>query len=411
MAKKPNNNLVVGLDIGTSKVLVVVVEVAPNGAMEVIGVGHHPATGLRKGVVANIESTVQSIQRAVEEAELMAGCQIYSVYAGIAGAHIRSINSHGVVAIKDDEVTQSDIERVIDAAKAMAIPNDQRILHVLPQDFVIDGQDGIREPIGMCGVRMEARVHMITGAVSAAQNIVKCIRRCGLEVDDIILEQIASSEATLTEDERELGVCMIDIGGGTTDIAIFTDGAIRHTAVIPIAGDQVTNDIAVAFHTPTQAAEEIKKKFGCTLVPLVDEGQTIETPSIGGRPPRTLSRRNLAEIIEPRVEELLLLIQAEIRNSGFEEVIGSGIVLTGGSSRIEGMIYLAEEIFHLPVRQGVPNYEGGLSEVVCNPIYSTGIGLAQFGYANRHQMQQRSPKPGAVTAMVQRMKGWFKGSF
>jgi cell division protein FtsA len=381
MAKKSNSNLVVGLDIGTSKVLVIVVEVSEEGEMEVIGVGHHPTRGLRKGVVANIESTVQSIQRAVEEAELMAGCQIYSVYAGIAGAHISSINSHGVVAIKDNEVTENDIERVIDAAKAMAIPNDQRILHVLPQDFIIDGQDGIREPVGMCGVRMEARVHMITGAVSAAQNIVKCIRRCGLEVDDVILEQIASSEAVLTEDERELGVCMIDIGGGTTDIAVFNEGAIRHTAVIPIAGDQVTNDIAVAFHTPTQAAEEIKKKYGCTLVQLVDENQTIETPSMGNRPPRSLSRRNLAEVIEPRIEELMMLIQAEIRKSGFEEVIGSGIVLTGGTSRIEGMMDLAEEIFHLPVRQGLPNYEGSLSEVIQNPIYSTGIGLAIFSRA------------------------------
>ena len=411
MAKKSNNNLVVGLDIGTSKVLVIVVEISPDGEMEVIGVGHYPAKGLRKGVVANIESTVQSIQRAVEEAELMAGCQIYSVFAGIAGAHISSINSHGVVAIKDNEVTGTDIERVIDAARAMAIPNDQRILHVLPQDFIIDGQDGIREPVGMCGVRMEAKVHMITGAVSAAQNIVKCIRRCGLEVDDIILEQIASSEAVLTEDERELGVCMIDIGGGTTDIAIFTDGAIRHTAVIPIAGDQVTNDIAVAFHTPTQAAEDIKKKYGCTLVQLVDESQTIETPSMGGRPPRSLSRRNLAEIIEPRIEELLLLIQAEIRNSGFEEVIGSGIVLTGGTSRIEGMLELAEEIFHLPVRQGLPNYEGSLSEVIRNPIYSTGIGLAQFGYANGNQLQKKAQQSSTVTSMLERMKSWFKGSF
>ena len=411
MAKKSNNNLVVGLDIGTSKVLVIVVEVSEEGEMEVIGVGHHPTRGLRKGVVANIESTVQSIQRAVEEAELMAGCQIYSVYAGIAGAHISSINSHGVVAIKDNEVTENDIERVIDAAKAMAIPNDQRILHVLPQDFIIDGQDGIREPVGMCGVRMEARVHMITGAVSAAQNIVKCIRRCGLEVDDVILEQIASSEAVLTEDERELGVCMIDIGGGTTDIAVFNEGAIRHTAVIPIAGDQVTNDIAVAFHTPTQAAEEIKKKYGCTLVQLVDENQTIETPSMGNRPPRSLSRRNLAEVIEPRIEELMMLIQAEIRKSGFEEVIGSGIVLTGGTSRIEGMMDLAEEIFHLPVRQGLPNYEGSLSEVIQNPIYSTGIGLAQFGYANRSQVGTPAQKSAGVTSLMNSMKKWFRGSF
>jgi cell division protein FtsA len=411
MAKKSNSNLVVGLDIGTSKVLVIVVEVSEEGEMEVIGVGHHPTRGLRKGVVANIESTVQSIQRAVEEAELMAGCQIYSVYAGIAGAHISSINSHGVVAIKDNEVTENDIERVIDAAKAMAIPNDQRILHVLPQDFIIDGQDGIREPVGMCGVRMEARVHMVTGAVSAAQNIVKCIRRCGLEVDDVILEQIASSEAVLTEDERELGVCMIDIGGGTTDIAVFNEGAIRHTAVIPIAGDQVTNDIAVAFHTPTQAAEEIKKKYGCTLVQLVDENQTIETPSMGNRPPRSLSRRNLAEVIEPRIEELMMLIQAEIRKSGFEEVIGSGIVLTGGTSRIEGMMDLAEEIFHLPVRQGLPNYEGSLSEVIQNPIYSTGIGLAQFGYANRSQAGAPAQKSAGVTSLMNSMKKWFRGSF
>ena len=411
MAKKSNSNLVVGLDIGTSKVLVIVMEVGEGGTMEVIGVGHHRAKGLRKGVVANIESTVQSIQRAVEEAELMAGCQIYSVFAGIAGAHISSINSHGVVAIKDNEVTENDIERVIDAARAMAIPNDQRILHVLPQDYVIDGQDGIREPVGMCGVRMEARVHMITGAVSAAQNIVKCIRRCGLEVDDIILEQIASSEAVLTEDEKELGVCMIDIGGGTTDIAIFNEGSIRHTAVIPIAGDQVTNDIAVAFHTPTQAAEDIKKRFGCTLVQLVDENQTIETPSMGGRPPRSLSRRNLAEIIEPRVEELMLLIQAEIRKSGFEEMIGSGIVLTGGSSRIEGMMDLAEEIFHLPVRQGLPNYEGSLSEVIQNPIYSTGIGLAQFGYRHGGSQPATPSHSARVGSVFDRMKGWFKGSF
>ena len=411
MAKKVNSNLIVGIDIGTSKVLAIVGEIGVDGEIEVIGVGHHPARGLRKGVVANIESTVQSIQRAVEEAELMAGCQIYSVFAGIAGAHINSFNSHGVVAIKDEEVTSNDIERVIEAAKAMAIPNDQRILHVMPQDFIIDGQDGIREPVGMCGVRMEAKVHMITGAVSAAQNIVKCIRRCGLEVDDIILEQIASSESVLTEDERELGVCMIDIGGGTTDIAIFSDGAIRHTAVIPIAGDQVTNDIAVAFHTPTPAAEELKKKHGCALVQLVDESQMIETPSMGGRPPRTLSRQNLAEIIEPRLEELLILIQSELRRSGFEELIGSGIVMTGGSSRIEGMMELAEEVFHLPVRLGVPNYSGSLSEVVKNPIYATGIGLIQFGHANRSQIAHLNQSSSPFKAVFERMKSWFKGSF
>ena len=411
MVRKTNSNLIVGVDIGTSKVLAIVGEVGADGQLEVIGVGHHPARGLRKGVVANIESTVQSIQRAVEEAELMADCQIYSVFTGIAGAHINSFNSHGVVAVKDNEVTTSDIERVIEAAKAIAIPNDQRILHVLPQDFIIDGLDGICEPVGMSGVRMEAKVHMITGAVSAAQNIVKCIRRCGLEVDEIIIEQIASSESVLTEDERQHGVCMIDIGGGTTDIAIFTDGAIRHTAVIPIAGDQVTNDIAIAFHTPTPAAEELKKTYGCTLVQMVDESQMIETPSIGGRPPRTLSRQNLAEIIEPRLEELLLLVQAELRRSGFEELLGSGIVFTGGSSRIEGMMELAEEVFHLPVRLGLPNYNGSLSEVVKNPIYSTAIGLIQFGHANRSHVSQLNDQKSRFQAIIEYMKGWFKGNF
>ncbi len=411
MVRKSNSDLVVGLDIGTSKVLVIVGEMHQDGKMEVVGIGHHPARGLRKGVVSNIESTVLSIQRAVEEAELMVGCQIYSVFVGVAGAHINSFNSHGVVGIRDQEVAQNDIERVIDAARAIAIPNDQRVLHVMPQDFVIDGQGSIREPIGMCGVRLEAKVHLITGAVSATQNIVKCIRQCGLQVDDMILEQIASSEAVLTEDEKELGVCMIDIGGGTTDIAIFVEGAIRHTAVIPIAGDQVTNDIAVAFHTPTQSAEDLKKKHGCTLAKLVDEAQTIETPSIGGRPPRLLSRQNLAEIIEPRMEELLLLIQSEVRRSGFEELIGSGIVLTGGSSRIEGMMELTEEIFHLPVRLGVPNYQGSLSDVVCNPIYATGIGLIEYGLANRLQLKRFSDQPNTMKSMFGRMNSWFKGSF
>ena len=411
MARKTNDNLIVGIDIGTSKVLAIVGEIGDDGAVEIIGVGHHPAKGLRKGVVANIESTVQSIQRAVEEAELMAGCQIYSIFAGIAGAHINSFNSHGVVAVRDGEVAHGDIERVIDAARAMAIPNDQRILHVMPQDFIIDGQDGIREPVGMSGVRMEAKVHMITGAVSAIQNIIKCVRRCGLEVDDVVLEQIASSESVLTEDERELGVCMIEIGGGTTGIAVFTEGAIRHTAVIPIAGDQVTNDIAVAFHTPTPAAEELKKKYGCALAQMVDENQTVETPSIGGRPPRTLSRQNLAEIIEPRLEELLLLVQSELRSSGFEELIGSGIVLTGGSSRMECMTELAEEIFHLPVRLGVPRYDGALSEVVRNPIYATGIGLIQFGHANRIRVSQISQEPAGIGILMGRMKGWLRGSF
>jgi len=413
MSKKTEERLIVGLDIGTSKVLAIVGEINPAGEIEIIGVGHHVARGMRKGVVANIESTVQSIQRAVEEAELMAGCQIYSVYAGIAGAHIGSFNSHGVVAIRDEEVQAGDIERVIEAARALAIPNDQKVLHILPQEFVIDGQEGIREPIGMSGVRLEAKVHIITGAVSAAQNIIKCIRRCGLEVDDITLEQLASSQSVLTEDERDLGVCLVDIGGGTTDIAIFTEGAIRHTAVIPIAGDQVTNDIAVALRTPTQAAEDIKKKYGCALIQLAHSDETIEAPSVGERPPRRLARQTLAEVIEPRVEELFELVKAELRRSGFEELMGSGIVLTGGTSKMDGIVELAEEVFHVPVRLGMPNHIAGLSEVVKNPIYSTGVGLIQFGLLNQGGRLREKPRQDSfsLNSIYQRMKGWFKGSF
>ncbi len=411
MTKKNDDHFIVGLDIGTSKVLTIVGEVNPAGEIEIIGVGHHPARGMRKGVVANIESTVQSIQRAVEEAELMAGCQIYSVYAGIAGAHISSFNSHGVVAIRDKEVAGQDVERVIEAARALAIPNDQKVLHIVPQEFIIDGQEGIREPIGMSGVRLEAKVHIITGAVSAAQNIIKCIRRCGLEVDDIILEQLASSQATVTEDEKDLGVCLVDIGGGTTDIAIFTEGAIRHTAVIPIAGDQVTNDIAVALRTPTQSAEEIKKKYGSALTQLASSDESIEAPSVGDRPPRKLSRHTLAEVIEPRVEELYELVRGELRRSGFEELIGSGVVLTGGSSKMDGMIELAEEVFHVPVRLGMPKYIGGLNEVVKNPIYSTGVGLIQFGNLHKGpKLDEGTRRPG-FKAVFERMKGWFQGSF
>lgn len=411
MVRKPNNDLIVGLDIGTSKVLAIVGEITAQGDLQVIGVGHHTSRGLQRGVVADIESTVKSIQRAVEDAELMAGCQILSVYVGIAGAHISSLNSHGVVAIRDGEVSHGDIDRVIDAAKAIAIPNDQRILHVLPQHYVIDNQDGIREPTGMCGVRMEAHVHMITGAVSAVQNIDKCVRRCGLKVDHIILEQIASSQSVLTDDERELGVCMIDIGGGTTDIAVFWDGTIHHSSVIPIAGTQVTSDIAVAFHTPTQAAEDIKKKFGCTLVQSVDEEHTIEAPSIGGRAPRTLSRRGLAAVIQPRIEELLHLVCEELRRSGHRELVRSGIVLTGGCSRIEGIVELAEGIFELPVRLGLPRYDGGLCEMVRNPIYATGIGLVQFGHANRHRIDKPPVTPSRLKSVAGRVKNWFSGSF
>ncbi len=411
MTKRSEKNLIIGLDIGTSKVVAIVGEVRSDGGIEIIGIGSHPSRGLKKGVVVNIESTVQSIQRAVEEAELMAGCEIHSVYAGIAGSHIRSLNSHGIVAIKDKEVTQGDVERVIDAARAVAIPADQKILHILPQEFIIDEQEGIRDPIGMSGVRLEARVHMVTGAVSAAQNIVKCIRRCGLEADDLILEQLASSYSVLSEDEKELGVCLVDIGGGTTDIAVFTGGAIRHTAVIPIAGDQVTNDIAVALRTPTQHAEEIKIKYACALTQLATSDETIEVPSIGDRPPRRLSRQTLAEVVEPRYEELMTLIQAELRRSGFEDVIAGGVVLTGGSSKMEGVIDLAEEVFHMPVRLGVPQYISGLSDVVRNPIYSTGVGLLQFGQRNRAQGGHELANEGGLKAIWERMKHWFQGNF
>ncbi len=350
MGKRPDKNLIIGLDVGTSKIAALVGEIAPDNSIEVIGIGVQPSRGLKKGVVVNIESTVQSIQRAIEEAELMAGCEIRSVFAGIAGSHVRSLNSHGVVAIRDREVSDADVQHVVDAAKAVAIPADQKILHVLPQEFIIDGQEGIRDPIGMSGVRLEAKVHIVTGADSAAQNIEKCIQRCGLEVDDIVLEQLASSFACLTEDEKELGVCIIDIGGGTTDLAVFSQGAIRHTAVIPIAGDQVTNDIAVSMRTPTQYAEDIKVRYACALSQLANPDESIEVPSVGDRPARRLARQTLAEVVEPRYEELFGLAREELRRSGFEEIIAAGIVLTGGSAKMEGAIELAEEVFHVPVQ-------------------------------------------------------------
>lgn len=410
MSRKTDKQLIVGLDIGTSKVVAIVGEVKQDASIEIIGIGSHPSRGLKKGVVVNIESTVQSIQRAVEEAELMAGCQINSIYAGIAGSHVKSLNSHGIVAIRDKEVTAGDVERVIDAARAVAIPADQKILHILPQEFIIDEQDGIKEPIGMSGVRLEAKVHMVTGAVSAAQNIIKCVRRCGLEVDDLILEQLASSYAVLTDDEKDLGVCLVDIGGGTTDIAVFTDGSIRHTAVIPIAGDQVTNDIAVALRTPTHYAEEIKIKYACALPQLANPDETIEVPSVGERPPRRLARQTLAEVVEPRYEELFSLVQAELRRSGFEDMIAAGIVLTGGSAKMEGAIELAEEVFHMPVRLGIPQHVMGLSDVVRNPIHATGVGLLLFGAQSIAHGRERNIGVG-VSSAWQRMKEWFQGNF
>jgi cell division protein FtsA len=411
MARKTDRDVIVGLDIGTSKVVALVGEITADGSIEVIGLGSQPSRGLKKGVVVNIESTVQSIQRAVEEAELMADCEINAVYAGIAGSHIRSLNSHGVVAIRDREVTQGDVEHVIDAAKAVAIPADQRILHVLPQEFIIDGQEGIRDPIGMSGVRLEAKVHIVTGADSAAQNIIKCVQRCGLVVEDVVLEQLASSFAVLTDDEKELGVCLVDVGGGTTDIAVFGNGAIRHTAVIPIAGDQVTNDIAVSMRTPTQYAEDIKIRYACALSQLANPDESIEVPSVGDRPARRLARQTLAEIVEPRYEELFNLIREELRRSGFEEVIAAGIVLTGGSARMEGAIELAEEIFHVPVRLGLPGQVKGLSDVVRSPIYSTGVGLLLYARENSAPASRAAALGGNVASAFDRMKSWFKGNF
>jgi cell division protein FtsA len=408
MSKKSDKRMIVGLDIGTSKVVAIVGEIGADGEVEIIGIGSHRSRGLKKGVVVNIESTVQSIQRAVEEAELMAGCQIQAVYAGIAGSHVKSLNSHGIVAIKEREVGPGEVERVIDAAKAVAIPADQRILHVLPQEFIIDDQEGIREPIGMSGVRLEAKVHLVTGAVSAAQNIIKCVRRCGLEVDDIILEQLAASYSVLTDDEKELGVCLVDIGGGTTDIAVFTDGAIRHTAVIPIAGDQVTNDIAVALRTPTQNAEEIKVKYACALRTLTNADETIEVPGVGDRPSRRLARQTLAEVVEPRYEELLGLVQAELRRTGFEDLVAAGVVLTGGSAKMEGVTELAEEVFHMPVRIGMPQGVSGLADVVRNPIHSTGVGLLLFGQHNEGSGGGLVADDG-VRGVWERMKAWFNG--
>jgi cell division protein FtsA len=412
MAQENESRMVVGLDIGTSKVVAIVGEISAEGEIEIVGIGSHRSTGLKKGVVVNIESTVQSIQRAIEEAELMAGCQIHSVYAGIAGNHIRSLNSHGIVAIKDREVFSQDLERVIDAAQAVAIPADQKILHILPQEFLIDEQEGVKEPLGMSGVRLEAKVHLVTCAVNAAQNIEKCIKRCGLEVEDIILEQLASSYAVLTEDEKELGVCMVDIGGGTTDIAIFTEGAIRHTGVIPIAGDQVTNDIAMALRTPTPHAEEIKIKYACALAKLTGENETIKVPSVGDREPRDLSRQSLAEVVEPRYDELFTLVQAELRRSGFESLIAAGIVLTGGTAKMEGVVELAEEIFHMPVRLGSPQNVRGLTDIVNNPIYSTGVGLLHYAkLQNFEGGKHKVPASTSEGSWLDRLKSWFQENF
>jgi len=408
---REDKNLIVGLDIGTSKIVAIVAELQPEGSLKVIGLGQHASRGLKKGVVINIDSTVQAIQRALEEAELMADCKISSVFTGIAGSHIKSLNSHGMVKIKDAEVTQTDVDRVIETARAIALPSDQQILHILTQEFIIDGQEDVREPISMSGMKLEVKVHIVTGAVSAAQNIVKCIKRCGLEVSDLILQPLASSVSVLTEDEKELGVCLVDIGGGTTDIAVFKQGAIRHTAVVPIAGDQITNDVAVAFRTPTLSAEEIKIKYGCALRQLADPREVVEVPGVDGRDARQLSLQTLAEVIEPRVVELYEFVLGELRRSGMEEMIASGIVITGGASMMRGMVDLGEEIFHMPVRLGLPRYVGGLSEVVSNPRYATGVGLVLMGKQQVEREIQGNMESGSFGRVLDKMKSWFQGNF
>ncbi|HPR08159.1 MAG TPA: cell division protein FtsA [Denitromonas sp.] len=407
---KEYKDLVVGLDIGTSKTTCMVAEVRPDGQFNVIGLGTQPSNGLRRGVVVNIEATVDAISRVIQEVELMADCKIGDLYTGIAGSHIKSFNSNGMVAIKDKEVSTMDVERVIEVARAMPIPADQQILHILTQEFIIDGQDGVREPIGMSGVKLEVKVHIVTGAVSAAQNVVKCVRRCGLEVMDLILQPLASSYATLSDDEKGLGVCLVDIGGGTTDLAVFTQGAIRHTAVIPVAGDQITNDIAMALRTPTAEAEEIKIRHGVAMSSLADPSEMIEVPGVGDRSARKLSRQALADVIEPRVSELFELVQSELRRSGYEELLSSGIVLTGGASVMDGMIELGEEIFHMPVRIGAPQYKGGLADVVCQPRYATAMGLMVEAMAQRRRgIQARETRN--LRQMFDRMKGWFERNF
>ena len=402
---------IVGLDIGTSKVAAVVGELSAHGELELIGVGSHPSHGLKKGVVIDMESAVQSIQRAVEEAELMAGCDIESVYAGIAGGHIRGINSHGAAAIRDSVVHRQDIDRVIDTAQAVAIPADQRVLHILPQEYQIDSLEGVKEPLGMSGVRLEAQVHLVTCAANAMQNVEKCIERCELAVNDIALEQLASSYSVLSEDERNLGVGIVDIGGGTTDIAVFVDGAIRHTCSIPIAGDQVTNDIAMVLRTPTKHAEEIKVKHACALTQLAKPEEIIQVPSVGARAPRELSRQTLAEVVEPRFEELFTLVQAELRRNGLEDMIASGIVLTGGSAKLEGLVELAEEIFHMPVCLGLPHGVAGLTDAVRNPIYATGVGLVLYGHEQESLNSRRrsaASAAGHLSRLRERMQTWLR---
>jgi len=400
------DKLLVGLDIGTTKICTVVGEVQ-NGLVNIIGIGSHPSKGLRKGVVVNIEGTVQSIRKAVEEAELMAGCQINSVFAGIAGGHVRGINSHGVIAVKNREITEHDIARVIDAASTISIPMDRKVIHVLPQEYIVDDQDGIRDPVGMCGVRLEGKVHIVTGAATSAENIVRCANRAGLHVQNIVLEQLGCSEAVLSPEEKELGVGIVDIGGGTTDLVIFSNGSIKHTSVLSLAGSHITSDISLGLRTPAEDAEKLKKRYGCALVSMVNKEEMIEVPSVGGRKSRTLSRQTLAEIVEPRVEEILTLVQGEIVRSGYANLIGSGIVLTGGTSIMEGMPEIAEQVFNLPVRRGYPMGITGLVDLVNSPIYATGVGLVIYGSRNASKRSIQNARTDIIFKAGRRMMDWL----
>jgi cell division protein FtsA len=404
--------IVVGLDIGTTKICAVVGELTPEGS-KILGYGTHASKGLRKGVVINIEATVRSIRQAVEEAEIMADRDIRRVYAGIAGGHVKGFNSHGVIALKDREVRPADVRRVMEAARAVAIPMDREVIHIIPQEYIIDDQDGIKEPLGMSGVRLEARVHIVTGAVTSAQNIIKCCNRAGLEVADIILEPLASSEAVLSEDERELGVALVDMGGGTTDIAIVADGAVKHSSVLALGGNHVTNDIAVGLRTPAAAAEKIKRRFGCALTGLVGKDETIEVPSVGGRRPRVLNRRVLAEIVEPRMEELFSLVRQDLKNTEAGDFVTSGVVLTGGASLLAGACELAEQVFGLPVRRGTPHLADGVFDALCDPSYATAVGLVLYASRKRNDLPRHLSEAdrNLFSKVARRMKAWFKDFF
>jgi cell division protein FtsA len=408
MAKK--NSIVVGLDIGTSKVCAVVGEMTDRG-VEVIGVGSHPSQGLRKGVVVNIESTVTSIKKAIAEAELMAGCEIHTVFTGLSGNHIKGFNSHGIVAVKNKEVCQRDLVRVIDAAKAVAIPTDREVLQILPQDYIIDDQDGIKEPLGMSGVRLEAKVHIVTSAVTSAQNIVKCCNRASLNVGEIVLTPLASAEAVLSGEERELGVALVDIGGGTTDVAVFYDGTVRHTAVLGLGGNHLTNDIAAGLRTPTAEAERIKQRYGLARASMVSGDERVEVPSVAGKTAGTVSRQILCEIIEPRLEEIFQLVQREIAKSGYESALASGVVMTGGSMLLPGAVEMAEQLLGMPVRLGVPAHFAGLVDVVSNPVYATSVGLALYGMKRQERVFFRSRDDRILSKVKHRMSDWLSEFF